>query len=184
MAKQRGYFTWAGIALLFAAMLGGLLWLEQDEVDTFRAEGLLTNARVTDKNETRDIANDTSTHTLDLAYMNREDTAHGGVAVDLLNGEFELGEIAVGDFQRARAEVRGGSYDRINVGDRVAIYYLPDRPQKAMLAAEVDGYNAGFLGAAAALLLGATAVLAVLGVVQRLRPRPVPAASGREATGG
>lgn len=183
MTTRRAYFTWAGISLLFAAMLGGLLWLQQNEAGTFRTEGLPAEARVTGMSETVNIANDTTTYTLSLAYMQREGTA-GGAEGSVLEGTFALSEIEVGTFQRARAEVRGPSYDALAVGDTVAIYYLPDQPQKAMLAAEADGYRAGLLGVVTLLLLGATAMLLLLGLIQRLRLGPGPAKAREGAAGG
>ncbi|MCA9923603.1 MAG: DUF3592 domain-containing protein [Anaerolineales bacterium] len=158
--NRRDWIILSSVPLLFAAMLWGIIAIQQSEIQEFRSEGIPANANVVDsvKKSERSSSTDTNSivYELTVTYMDRSDVVEEGVSVDLQSGEFDFGTIDIGEFRRAKFNINKSSYDTISVGDEVEILYLPDKPAEAMLAEEVANWRPIFLQVLIGILVAAT----------------------------
>ncbi len=162
MAKfqRKDWVSWAGVALLFAAMLWGIIAIRASEIRQFRREGVTASATIVDKFTTRSSSTSTSDHNLAVTFMaggENDEPVH----IDMETGEADFGAIDVGVFSRASFEVGNQTYDAIEIGDTVTIYYLPSDPSEALLQSQVDDYNPIFIWVIVGLLV-VTAVICLI----------------------
>lgn len=122
------WLLWAGVALMFAGMLWGILAIQGSEVRAFRNEGLETEATVVDKFTSRSSSTDSREYNFAVSFAARSEEG----------GSFTIGN-------RATFTVGSSLYDDTEINDKVAIYYLPDDTSKAELKSWVDEYNPIFI---------------------------------------
>lgn len=142
---KKDWLAWVGVCALFAAMLWGILLIQQGDNRRFENRGVEASAQVVNKRIERERSSSgsgmTTEHYFDITFMNRVDVEESETSVDILEGEFEFGEIDIGAFQRAEVDVNRSSYEATAVGDDVTILFLPNDPSKARLADEVYNYS-------------------------------------------
>ncbi|KAA3658984.1 MAG: hypothetical protein DWQ04_23555 [Chloroflexi bacterium] len=167
---------WIALAftsLLFTAMLWGIMAIQQSEIREFRREGLPANATVRDrikKTERSSSGGNTTVHELTVTFMDRSNAVEEDVTIDLEAGKFDFGTIDVGEFQRAKFHITRDSYDAINIGDDVAIVYLPDDPSTAKLAAEVTNWQPTVIQ----VFIGITIIVALAFFIRAITAPPKP----------
>ena len=110
---------------MFAGMLWGIIAIQMSEVRAFRSEGREATATVVDKYTTRSSSTDSREYNFEVTFMAKGNVEESETSVQEL-GEVDLGTIDVGTFSRASFNVGGQTYDDTEIGDTVAIYYLPD----------------------------------------------------------
>ena len=151
MATRNDWLGFSIVSIVFAGLLLGILAIQQGEIRAYRNRGVETEASVTFKGTRTEYSSSTDTsstiHYINLTYFDKSDVDEEAseTTVDILEGEFEFGEINIGEFQRAEAEITKASYDAIEVGDDVSVLYLPNSPDEAKLTEEVSNFRPTFL---------------------------------------
>ncbi len=145
----KNWLGFAGVCLMFGAMLWGILAIQSSEIREFRRDGVAANATVISTYEQSSRSSSTGSssieHIMTVTYMDRSDVEESDVSVDLLSGEFEMPEINIGDFQRAEFNINRSSFEEISEGDSVKILFLPNDPSEARLAGEIENWQPTFL---------------------------------------
>ncbi|MEM7331844.1 MAG: DUF3592 domain-containing protein [Chloroflexota bacterium] len=150
-ATRNDWLAFSMVSLVFAGLLLGILAIQQGEIRAYRNRGIETSASVVFKGTRQEYSSSTDSsttiHYIDVTFFDKSEVAdsESETTVDLLEGEFEFGEINIGEFQRSEAEITKRSYDAIEVGDDVSVLYLPNSPDEAKLTEEVLNFRPTFL---------------------------------------
>ncbi len=155
---RSAWLLWAGVALMFAGMLWGILAIQGSQVRAFRNDGVQTDATVVDKFTSRSSSTDSREYNFAVSFAARSE---------------EGGSITIGN--RATFTVGSQTYDETEVNDKVTIYYLPDDTSKAELKSWVDEYNPIFIQAFMWLFV-ATAVFCLVAALFAPKTREQPVA--------
>jgi hypothetical protein len=148
---RKEWLLWAVVALMFAGMLWGIIAIQMSDLRQFRSEGVEASAIVVDKFTTRSSSTDSSDRNFAVTYMAGGDNDEPGI-------------IDVGTFSRASFTVGGQTYNDTEIGDTVAIYYLPDDTSEAELKSWVDTYDP-IIMRVLVWLLGGTAVFCLIAAI-------------------
>lgn len=138
---------WLGMSavfIMFMLMIWGIYAIQSSEIREFKRDGVETSAQVVEKYTTSERSSSGSIskiHYLRITFMDRSAVEESEVSVDLLEGEFELPEINIGSFQRAKLQILRRNYNQIETGDSVSILFMPDDPTDARLTDEVLNYQ-------------------------------------------
>ena len=150
-ATRNDWLAFSVVCLVFAGLLLGILAIQQGENRSYRNQGIETSANVVFKGTRQEYSSSTDSsttiHYINVTFFDKSevDESESETSVSILDGEFEFGEINIGEYQRAEAVITGRSYDAIEVGDDVTVLYLPTSPDEAKLTEEVLNFRPTFL---------------------------------------